>query len=180
MKAALATLPLAHVEDPPAPTESPPATTVRLRSTPDNQCGKRARERFGLNDLARPKEPVAGSLVRDGDIVIDSVTRLAWQLHPSPYPLAWSAAETWCTSLPTYSNGGPWRLPTVDELLSLLDQSSIPRQVPVFPATASWFWSCDKHGPVERWYVNLDMGYAAPQDMDCRYHVRAVSSWKEK
>ncbi|MCB2216776.1 MAG: protein kinase [Desulfobulbaceae bacterium] len=180
MQEALAALPLAPVEDPPPPlppADSPPATTVLLRSTPDNQCGKRALERFGLNDLARPKAPVAGSFTRDGDIVFDTVTKLAWQLHPSPYPLAWSAAETWCTSLPTVSGGGPWRLPTVDELLSLLDQSSIPHLVSVFPATGSWFWSCDKHGPVERWYVNLDMGYAAPQDMDCRYHVRAVSSF---
>ncbi|MBE0583925.1 MAG: protein kinase, partial [Desulfofustis sp.] len=179
MKEALFALPLGHHQQPSAPLDKPSTKPIRLRSTPDNQCGKRALERFGLNDLARPKEPIAGHFVRSDDIVIDTVTNLAWQLHPSPYPLAWTKACPYCDTLPPLTGGDPWRLPTVDELLSLLDQSSIPHLVPVFPDTGSWFWSCDKHGPVERWYVNLDMGYAAPQDMDCRYHVRAVSSLKD-
>ena len=68
-----------------------------------------------------------------------------------------------------------WRLPTIDELLSLLDESPDPTDR-FFDNDRKWLWSCDLHGKTERWFINLDMGYVANQDMDCPNFVKAVSS----
>ncbi len=175
MKQALLALPLGSVAPDRQPSPPAPDAPHRLRSTPDNQCGARALQRFGLNDLARPLVVIGNVFEPHGEQIIDYATGLAWRRYPSPYPVPWQEAQSFCDALEQDASS-PWRLPTVDELLSLLDSTSAKPSSSLFAGTTTWFWSCDAHGPQERWYVNLDMGYAAPQDLDCRNYVRAVRS----
>lgn len=156
-----------------------PPRSVLLRNTPENLCGKRALKRFQLNELARPMVRVTNDFTEQDDIIIDHATNLAWRRLPCPYPLVWSAAFSFCESLSATNHNHPWRLPTVTELLSLLDDAAIPHLVPIFANIGAWFWTSDQHGRSEYWIVNLDMGYAAPQDRDCRSYVRAVCNLPE-
>lgn len=176
MRRALAALPLQPAPYPDLSDQVERHETYRLRSSPDNQCGQRARERFGLNRLDRPAVPIVNSFEHTGDTIVDHATGLAWRRDPSPYPLSWQDAASWCGALAADDPHSPWRLPTVNELLSLLDQAAIPHLHSIFPRTGRWFWTCDHHGATECWYVNGEMGYAAPQDKDCRFSVRAVRS----
>ena len=71
-----------------------------------------------------------------------------------------------------------WRLPTVEELMSLL--TDVPRAgdlctEPIFGREQRWLWSCDRRSFVAAWYVSMDLGYVSWQDFSCYYYVRAVS-----
>lgn len=148
-----------------------------IRSVPQNKCGPRALKTFKITDLHRPINYIVNDFEIKADVVIDRTTRRAWQKEGSPYPLNWQEAQNYISSLNKLQFGGlsTWRLPTLDELLSLLNES--PEQTGVFfDLNRKWLWSCDLHGKTERWFINLDMGYVASQDMDCPNHVKAVSS----
>ena len=71
-----------------------------------------------------------------------------------------------------------WRLPTVEELMSIL--SPAPRgtdfcMAPVFDQRQKWLWSCDKRSFLAGWYVNVELGFVSWQDFSCFYYVKAVS-----
>ncbi|MDD2463409.1 MAG: protein kinase [Desulfobulbus sp.] len=150
---------------------------IPLRTEPANVCSSRARELFAVNTHFRPLEPVCNRLQVQNAFVCDQATGLIWNRRASRFPLSFAEAQTYVAQLNQRSAHGLnyWRVPTVNELLSLLadgDLSSFPgeEEQPVH-----WFWSCDRHGQHESWYVNLDMGFAGVQDVNCLNHVRAVA-----
>jgi serine/threonine-protein kinase len=49
-----------------------------------------------------------------------------------------------------------------------------PPDEPAAAWPGQWLWSCDRHGPHESWYVNMDLGFAGVQDQTCLNQVRAV------
>jgi len=158
----------------PAPGEVP----VRLRSEPVNVCRSRARTHFAVNTLFRPLAPVCNRLEEGEAFVIDRTTGLMWQRHGSRYPLTFAGAQTYVSGLNARGHAGcrQWRVPTVNELLSLLPVAEQRQSFAGATERAGqWLWSCDRHGQHESWYVNIDMGYAGVQDRYCLNHVRAVA-----
>ena len=149
-----------------------------LRSTPENKCGARALHFFKLTELYRPGTYIRNRLKISGNIVTDQSTNLIWQAGGSPYPLSWRGAEDYIRHLNEicYADHDGWRLPTTDELLSLLDEPSHQPDMNFFDPAKKWVWSCDLHGKSECWFVNLDMGYAGIQDKDCLNYIRAVTT----
>lgn len=168
---------------PPAPKACPKPVagreTQRLRSEPANVCLSRAQAHFQVSALFRPIDPVCNRLEIGEETVIDQATNLVWQRCGSRYPLTFAAAHAFVAQLNAQGFAGcrQWRLPTVDELLSLLSEDGA---TDMFPASsgqpAKWLWSCDRHGHHESWYVNMDMGFAGVQDVNCLNHVRAVAA----
>jgi serine/threonine protein kinase len=152
---------------------------LRLRSEPVNVCRSRAQAHFAVNNLFRPTTAVCNRLEKNEETVVDQATGLAWQRHGSRYPLTFIAAHAHVEQLNALDFAGysQWRLPTVNELLSLLPDE---RGREVFPESpdqpVKWLWSCDRHGHHESWYVNIDMGFAGVQDINCLNHVRAVAT----
>ena len=72
-----------------------------------------------------------------------------------------------------------WRLPTVNELLTLLTAPPIDSDYcldPLFDPEKKWLWSADRRSAVAAWYVSAEIGFAAWQDQTCRSFVRAVRS----
>ena len=67
----------------------------------------------------------AGRYTVSGGTVIDSKTKLTWQQVPASSTMTMAAAESYCasSSLSAALGGTGWRLPTVKELLTLVDTS---------------------------------------------------------
>jgi serine/threonine-protein kinase len=154
----------------------PGEQVIRLRTEPANVGGKKARALFETGPLFRPLTPVCNRLETGADTVLDRATGLAWQRRTSVYPLSWRAAHDHIDQLNAAEPDAatPWRLPTVNELLSLLPAVGGPPDVPDAAWPGQWLWSCDRHGPHESWYVNMDLGFAGVQDQTCLNQVRAV------
>lgn len=150
--------------------------SVILRTEPVNVCGREARKVFGLNELFRPEQPVTNDLVDSGGgTLLDRATGLIWQEVGSARALTLEEAGAYVARLNREGYGGryTWSLPTVAELLSLLDTPEPGRENPAKPRQG-WLWSSDRHGRQDAWYVNLEMGYVDCQDVSCRNFVRAV------
>jgi serine/threonine-protein kinase len=169
-------------EETPAVSANGQSPTVRLRQEPTKVRPKQGRERFGLDEKWRPLRYIQNDLHEQGtDRVRDSRTGLMWQRSGSDYPLTWHEAHDYIAALnETFARvGEKWRLPTIEEIMSLL--TDIPRggdlcTEPIFSSTQRWLWSCDRQSFVAAWYANVELGYVTWQDFSCYYYVRGVSS----
>ncbi|MEN8136553.1 MAG: protein kinase [Thermodesulfobacteriota bacterium] len=161
----------------PGPARGPGREIAVPRKEPVNVCGKEALAVFGLNELHQPEKSSANypAVVGAGKI-IDRTTGLAWQAGISEEALTFGEAGSYIDCLNKEGFGGRdnWRLPTVSELLSLLDFPWLGIETKTKPRQG-WLWSSDLHGRQDAWYVNLEMGYADWQDVGCRNFVRAVA-----
>ena len=143
---------------------------------------KDARRVFGTDDRWRPAQYVTNDFHVNGDgTVTDRATGLTWQQAGSDFPMTWHEACDYVEALnhKSFAKRGNWRLPTINELMTLL--TDVPRAgdlciEPVFDQNEKWLWSCDRRSFVAAWYVSADMGYISWQDFSCYYYVRAVSS----
>ena len=76
--------------------------------------------------------------------VLDRETGLVWEKSPSTSRMSWLSAQAYCVDL-TVGNRKGWRLPTIQELASLVDptQSSpaLPAGHPFNNVGSSFFWS---------------------------------------
>jgi len=150
---------------------------VQLRTEPANVCRSRARELFAVNTQFRPLEPVCNRLQIGEQLLHDQATGLVWCRQTSRFPVSFTEAQAYVDGLNERGAHGIswWRVPTVNELLSLLADGDLPSLPDQGQQPVHWFWSCDRHGHHESWYVNMDMGFAGVQDVNCLNHVRAVA-----
>jgi hypothetical protein len=109
--------------------------------------------------------------------VLDTKTKLVWQRDVSATPLAWSDARTYCTDLAL--DGGGWRLPSVGELQTVVDETrSGPAVDPkAFPSTPSdYFWTSSPLPRFESfaWTVYFGYGLSTFFDVAQPHLVRCV------
>ena len=144
-----------------------------------------------------PESSLASGCIKyicDDETVTDSATGLTWQRNlPATYagctgrlPLSrgmvgsgctWDEAKAYCGQLMLEGSG--WRLPTKDELLSIVDtQSSHPSiDVVAFPNTPSYgFWSSspDAGSSGGAWHVQFSGGGSVSLDTGVASRVRCV------
>jgi hypothetical protein len=89
--------------------------------------------------------------------VLDRETGLVWERVPSTETFAWLNALSHCLDSNTGGRTG-WRLPTIQELLSLVDRSQTPALPSGHPFTVpSFFWSASTSAgsPDAAWMVGL-------------------------
>ena len=157
------------------------ATTRSLRSSPLRVAGVKARAVFAVDHLWLPLVPSCQRFTkRNGDTMLDETTGLIWQRYPSEQvDLATAAQLISALNEIRFAGIDGWRLPTVNELLSLARN---PPLAPArsdsfpFPENRDWFWSCDQRSAATSWYVNTCLGFTGWQNIDCRFAVRAVAS----
>ncbi len=112
-------------------------------------------------------------------VVYDAKTKLTWQQVAPSDAYAWMDAKVYCAGLAATLTG-TWRLPTIKELLTIVDfaRTTAPRIDPTaFPATLStYFWSSTPlaGSSTSTWYVGFDLGYAGNVDVSTMNAVRCV------
>jgi hypothetical protein len=87
----------------------------------------------------------AGRYTIPGDgTVYDTMTQLTWQQAVPAQSLGSSAAMTYCSQNMANLPGGPWRLPNIKELQTLVDESQVngpmvdPTAFPGVNGTPGW------------------------------------------
>jgi len=156
-----------------------PDSPLRLRTAPLSVTICHSSKAFNLTELMRPQRYINNQIEENDDgTIIDHSTSLIWQQDASPQPVTWHQAITYVEKL-NEAQQRKWRLPTVDELLSLLNQEGLPENFCLenpFAGEQKRFWSADQCPPRSAWYICMDVGYAGYQDIACHCFVRAVTS----
>jgi serine/threonine-protein kinase len=152
-----------------------------VRGNPAKVPRKLAPAVFQCDDLCRPLQylPHVFEPTDWDGVVLDRATNLLWQTEGSVDPLEWVEAHDYILDLNRRGYGGvsEWRLPTVDELFSLLRPPVHGMEdclEGVFDRGRKWLWSCDRCTFTTAWYVDAELGFAWWGDLTCRYFVRAV------
>ncbi|KUL31518.1 Lcl domain-containing protein [Actinoplanes awajinensis] len=111
--------------------------------------------------------------------VTDPATGLVWQRAGSAGTMTAAAATASCTALRL--GGRTWRLPSLTELASTVDDSRVAPAInrSAFPGTAAngWYWTSATAAPdpSARWALNYDDGYTNYRKVTAGY-ARCVSS----
>lgn len=104
------------------------------------------------------------------DCYLDTETGLEWSLG-NYGPMTWEEAIKFCTGL-----GDGWRLPTMQELLSLVDYSRYNPATELPGMVSSSYWSSTTYaGSTDSaWVVYFNYGDDYWGDKSYNYYVRAV------
>jgi hypothetical protein len=98
-------------------------------------------------------------------VVVDNATGLMWHQGGSGRHLTWADAKEWIKKRNKngYAGYHDWRLPTVDEAVSLLESGKKNGNLyidPVFSKKQRWIWTGDsKAGSEAAWHVHFYIGY---------------------
>jgi uncharacterized protein YgiM (DUF1202 family) len=116
-------------------------------------------------------------------VVIDYATHLMWQQSGTSTPMTWQKAHTYIYTLNSkqYAGYSGWRLPTIEELASLLEPAKQNGRLyiaSVFGTTQLWCWSADKVVSSNNmaWYVSFNSGGIQQHDIGNSAFVLAVRS----
>lgn len=122
-------------------------------------------------------------LLRAGEnLVLDRATGLIWQRSGSREKLTWSEGQAFASEQRRQRLGGAtdWRLPTLEELASLLQPAPMGADVfidPAFDPLLSQCWSADlADGHRLAWNVVFRGGYINRNPREYRCRVRLVRS----
>ncbi|MDH3329989.1 MAG: protein kinase [Desulfobulbaceae bacterium] len=154
----------------------------QLRTSPIRVSGSEARKAFAVNELWQPVHYTDNIFAENAELTVpDRATGLIWQRKDPDLPVDRDGADAIIASLNDNQFCGLsiWRLPTVNELLTLVNDPKLPEShcaAGMLLMERNWYWSCDSRSQKTSWYVNIRLGYTGWQENGCRYSVRAVAS----
>lgn len=165
---------------PASQTASGTTSKYRLRTEPKTIANyTEANKLWNLDEEHRPRKSFENNFEVRGDVVIDHATGLMWQKAGSSKEMTFTAAPNYLQQLNVgFAGYKDWRLPTIDELLSLIElekQSNGLYISPVFDKQQTWCWSSDRL-PWGAWIVSFVNGTIQTNSADGVNHVRAVRS----
>ena len=140
--------------------------------------------KFNFFDKTKNKNGVfANDFVDNGDgTVTDQTTGLMWQKDGSLKGMTWADSKEYANKLNNdrFSGRSDWRLPTIEELASLLKSKKANGNLhidPIFSEKQMFCWSADTFGPEMAWYASFKAGMIR-HIYHFFYHVRAVHKIK--
>jgi len=168
-----------------APVEKPSLQSAqkskyRLRSVPITTNNPETD--FKLNSNWQPLEYVQNDFKNNGDgTITDRATGLMWQKSGSPDSMNYEDAKAYIENLNREGLSGykDWRLPTVDELKSLLtsDKQSNDLYInPIIDKAQRLCWTSDQRSFGRAWDVNFTVG--SVHWSIYLFYIRAVRSLK--
>jgi serine/threonine protein kinase len=152
-----------------------------VRTEPESIAFKDARHSFRLDRLMRPESYHAQRFeLIDSYHVRDVNTGLVWQTRGSEYTLDWMQAARYVAYLNRQGWLGRknWRLPTIEELLTILQPPTVTRDFclhSAFPRDLHWLWSSDWCTKKQAWMVDIIECFVERLDRDGAASVCAVS-----
>lgn len=147
---------------------------------------------YAVADSKSPeKKPPPKRYVASKDTVLDTKTKLVWQRATSKKKYNWKDAATYCHNLRLGGYSSGWRLPTQDELLSIvevhkdaqgnlvgpqIDSVAFPNTPYKQEDTYGTFWSSSRvaTNSDSAWVVHFYGGYAYGYDFASALWVRCV------
>lgn len=123
---------------------------------------------------ALPESSFTESTVSGKVIVTDTTTDLIWQKEYNS-STTWVNALSYCETS-TYAGYADWRLPNIEELKTLIDDSKY-NPASSFPGMPSnYFWSSSSRvsSTVRAWYVDFGNGEVAYNYKTFNYYARCV------
>lgn len=162
---------------------------IQLRATPVNSLGysavlKMLRDKnffqkgFSGKGIEHHYESI--ELWRD-KLVIDHATGLTWQQSGSEKYMPFEEVEAYVRQLndDEYGCHADWRLPTLEEAMSLMEPEKKNGDLyidPIFDETQGWIWTADKKSVEKSWVVIFYYGECRYYDIGTVQCVRAVRS----
>lgn len=104
----------------------------------------------------------------NSEAVLDRETGLVWEKSPNLRVVPWSAARSCINKMVAGRHG--WRLPSISELTSLIDNTTtspaLPLGHPFADFTGNNYWSATTNAdnPNEAWRVDLNGGFVLTGD----------------
>lgn len=115
-------------------------------------------------------------------VVIDYACGLMWQQSGSRNKMTIEEAKDYVRQLNRkgYAGFSDWRIPTIEELASLLEPSTSRTQFidEVFDQQQQWCWSSDRKPNGDTWPITFRSGIVSYSGRDSKYHVRSVRLMK--
>jgi len=106
-------------------------------------------------------------------IVRDTKTGLEWKVGPDK-DTDWNEARSWVQNLNL--DGGGWRMPTTDELITLYKKGAGSRNMTPLLKTTGWHvWSGETKGSSHAWFFHFYDGYGHWIPRDLSYNARAFA-----
>jgi len=108
--------------------------------------------------------------------ITDMKTSLMWQ-RLTPGENHWHGAKNYAQNL-TLSGYSDWRLPTKQELQTIVETKYKPTIDPVFDCRSSFYWSDSSYSANDSnaWHVNFNFGNLSYDDKSNSWYVRCVRS----
>ena len=169
------------------PEKTPKNSAISLRREPMTVSEEEFRETFGLDGKRRPQKYITNQFEDQGEVVVDHATGLMWQKAGSENWLTYHKAQDYIVQLNQKHFAGyeDWRLPTIPELMSLLEPEEKNGDLyidPVFDKTQRWCWSADvrqtkgEGSSGSAWLVGFYGGGVYWRSFSDADYVRAVRS----
>jgi hypothetical protein len=123
-------------------------------------------------------------LDRRENLVLDSATGLIWQYSGLP-DMSYNDAQQYIRKIKDahFCGYNDWRLPTLEEAMSLVKPSRNESQVFIdsqFDDELWWIWTADKSDSETAWVVDYKLGYCRLVNIKINYfYVRAVRTYSE-
>jgi hypothetical protein len=116
------------------------------------------------------------------DLVLDKETRLIWARNANlPKGMqTWQDAMNYCRNQIQLGNRKAWRLPTIEELLSLIDPSqsnpALPNGHPFVNVQGVFYWSSTTYesSSSRAWFVSMGVGFAQVYSKSVSYFAWPV------
>ncbi len=126
-------------------------------------------------------DKVDSTFIRDNNksIVIDTKNRKIYNDSSYGSDMTFDKAQEYCSSM-RYLGVDSWRVPTKDELTSLLELSRRPIAIKhaFINVQEGIYWSSTKDRRNDAWYVDFDLGRYYVADRDKRLFVMCVRDVK--
>ncbi len=169
----------------------PIPTIMRLREKPEKLCEDDVQsliKKFDFLDTKRNEQGhgIENQLeiqeIKGNKVIFDKSTGLMWQNGGSLNSMWYDEAKAWVTDLNQngYAGQNDWRLPTLEEAMSLLNKKNQSDDLfidPLFDNKQLWIWTSDLSENANRaWVVFFNYGSCHPNCFDFNNFVRAVRS----